>query len=158
MKRTIPTATRRQVLAGLSAAALPLGRSRAAEKLVRIGSYGGSWRDALDTFVGPKLAAKGWRAEYVLGSPANNLARLIAAHGRAAPFDGMEGAPDLVQGMVAAGLLQKIDYSKIPNAAILPGFARSDYYVVDCGIQDGVVYNADKFKENGITPPQHYSD
>ena len=158
MKRTIPSPTRRQVLTGLSTAALPLGRSRAAEQVVRVASYGGSWRDALVSFVDPKLTAKGWRADYVLGSPASNLARLISARGRAAPFDGMEGAPDLVQGMVTAGLLQKIDYSKIPNAAILPAFARSDYYVVDCAIQDGVVYNADKFKENDIAPPQHYSD
>jgi putative spermidine/putrescine transport system substrate-binding protein len=158
MKRINPSATRRQVLAGLSAAALPVGRSQAAEQVVRIASYGGSWRDALVKFVDPELAAKGWRIEYVLGSPASNLARLIAAHGRAGPFDGMEGAPDLVQGMVAAGLLQKIDYSKIPNAAALPGFARSDHYVVDCALEDGVVYNADKFRENGITPPQHYSD
>jgi putative spermidine/putrescine transport system substrate-binding protein len=160
MKSNGPSITRRHALAGLAAGAAGLVpcSSRADGQTLRVATYGGSWRDGLEKFIGAPLAAKGWHTEYVLGSPASNLARLIAARGRTAPFDGMEGAPDLVQGMAEAGLLQKIDYSQIPNSKTLPDFARSEYYIVDCALQDGIVYNAEKFKENGIEPPKHYSD
>ena len=63
-------------------------------KTLRVGTWGGSWRDSLEKTVGAKVEARGAKVEYVLDSPTGNAAKLIAARGRAAPFDSMDAAPN----------------------------------------------------------------
>ncbi|MDR5815091.1 MULTISPECIES: extracellular solute-binding protein [unclassified Caballeronia] len=150
-------------LAGAASSLLPAftPSARAAEQLdgaFKVGTYGGSWRDNLDKFVGQPVAARGANVGYVIDSPTGNLAKLIAARGRARPFDAMEGAPELVNRMVSAGLIEKIDAANVPNMKPLPAIAVKPYAVTTFALLDVVVYNADKFKEAGIAPPTHYSD
>lgn len=125
---------------------------------LKVGTYGGSWRDNLDKYVGKSLDAQGASVSYIIDSPTGNLAKLVAARGRSKPFDAMEGAPELVGEMVSAGLLEKINAANVPNMASLPPIAVHDYAVTTFALLDVVVYNADKFKEAGIAPPKNYSD
>jgi putative spermidine/putrescine transport system substrate-binding protein len=125
---------------------------------LRVATWGGSWRDALQALIGKRLEARGVKVEYVIGNPAENLARLVAARGREVPFDVMEGSPELVPSMVREGFLQKVNLANIPNAKGLPAFAVSDYSLMTSATQDGIAYNEKKFKELGIPKPERYSD
>lgn len=125
---------------------------------LRVATWGGSWRDTLHALIGKRLEAQGVKVEYVVGNPAENLAKLIAARGREAPFDLMEGAPDLAPAMIKEGLLQKINYANVPNAKGLPAFAVTDYSTMTSLAQDGIAYNEKKFAELGLAKPERYSD
>jgi putative spermidine/putrescine transport system substrate-binding protein len=159
---------RRQVLKGMVIAAsapalsaMPVGNARAGDfddKTLRVGTWGGSWRDSLEKAVGAKVEARGAKIEYLLDSPTGNAAKLIAARGRAAPLDNMEGAPELVPSLVEAKLIQKLDFAALPNAAALLPLARADYSVITLATWDGVVYNSAKFQELGLPAPKRYRD
>lgn len=127
-------------------------------KTFRFGTYGGAWRDGLEKWVSSKLRARGGNVEYVLDSPTGNVAKLVAARGRATPFDAMEASNDVIPGMIRAGFLQKISYDRVPNSQNLLPLTRSEYSVMTFALLDGIVYNTEKFKENGIEPPKRYSD
>ncbi|HMK68257.1 MAG TPA: extracellular solute-binding protein, partial [Stellaceae bacterium] len=156
---------RRTVLGALGAAAtmsmLGAAPARAGEfdgTTLRVGTWGGSWRDSLEKTVGTKVEARGAKIEYVLDSPTGNAAKLIAARGRAAPLDNMEGAPDLAPSLIEAKLIEKLDLSQLPNAKSLLPFARGDYAVITLATLDGVVYNTAKFQEIGLPAPKGYRD
>lgn len=125
---------------------------------LRVGTWGGSWKDAVHQHVGAKLEAQGVKIEYIVGNPEDHIAKLVAARGREAPFDVFEGGGMYVDDLVKEGLLEKLDLAKIPNGKALPEFARSDYSLTTLWAQEGIVYNPDKFKELGIAPPKKYSD
>lgn len=125
---------------------------------LRVGTWGGSWKDALHEHVGSKLEAKGVKIEYIVGNPEDHIAKLVAARGREAPFDVFESGGMYINQLVKEGLVEKLDFSKMPNARALPASARTDYSVTTLWGQEGIVYNADKFKEMGIAPPTKYSD
>lgn len=125
---------------------------------LRVATWGGSWRDTLQALIGKRLEAQGVKVEYIVGNPAENLAKLVAARGREVPFDLMEGAPDLAPAMIKEGLLQKINLANIPNANALPAFAISDYSIMTSLAEDGIAYNEKKFTELGIPKPVRYSD
>ena len=48
---------------------------------LRVATFGGPWRDDLAKFVAPKIEAMGAKVEFVIGSPQDNLAKIIAARG-----------------------------------------------------------------------------
>jgi putative spermidine/putrescine transport system substrate-binding protein len=105
------------------------------------------------------MALKDVSIEYTLGNPDDNLAKLIAAHrGGQIPFDVMECNPDQTPLLTKSGLFDVIDYSNVPNAKALPGWAREK--VVSCTVstEDGIVYNEEKFKSAGIPAPKSYLD
>src|ERR1700677_1829499 len=52
---------------------------------VRLATFGGNWRDIVEAHVGKAFEAEGGKIEYVLGQPAQNMAKLIAARGQPAP-------------------------------------------------------------------------
>jgi putative spermidine/putrescine transport system substrate-binding protein len=163
--RNLQVPSRRTVLKGaaaaIGAAAVPDLSARAADfdgKTLKVGTWGGSWRDSLEKTVGARVEARGAKVEYVLDSPTGNAAKLIAARGRAAPFDSMEAAPELVSSLAEAKLIEKLDVSAIPNARQLLPFARAEYYVITLATLDGVVFNTAKFEEAGVSPPKHYRD
>src|SRR5262245_54391021 len=54
---------------------------------VRLATFGGKWRDIVESHVTKEFEKEGGKIEYVLGQPANNMAKLIAARGQEAPFD-----------------------------------------------------------------------
>lgn len=156
------TLTRRTLVAtGLAAPAILSfggGPSLAQDtKSLRVATWGGSWRDSIDKNVVDKV--RDLKVEYALGNPDDNLAKLIAARRQnQTPFDVMEGFPQLTGPMAKAGLLQKMDYAAMPHARALPKWATQDYQIIGLSTQDGIIYNADKFKEAGIAPPVRYGD
>jgi putative spermidine/putrescine transport system substrate-binding protein len=155
---------RRRVLQGLSAAvaamALPsLARGQDLQGTVlRLGTWGGSWRDALDKMIGASLRTRGLTIEYVLGNASNNLAKLVAARGRALPLDSMELVPDVFPLLMQGKFVEKMNVERIPNAKAVPAFAKSEYAVGTTAHQGGVVYNTKRFEEAGVPPPQRLSD
>lgn len=149
--------------APLVASGIATGFSRSAVadlgKELRIATWGGSWKDSIDANVGKGIAGQGVKVEYILGNPPDNLARLIAAQRQGQiPFDVMEGFPHITREMADAGLIQALDYDKMPNAKAAPSWARSQHEVVSLFTQDGVIYNTQKFAEAGISPPKTYAD
>lgn len=151
---------RRTVVGGVVAAwAAPSASAGELDgKTLRLGTWGGSWRDSLDQVIGKQLAGRGATIDYVLGSPAANLAKLVAARGREAPMDSMEGAPDLAPSMISARLITKLDYEKLPNAKGLLSLARGDFHVITVATLDGIVFNTARFAEAGIPAPKQYKD
>lgn len=157
--------TRRRFLSGAAgislAGLLPASRGALAQGslgTIKVATWGGSWRDSLDKQVGEPLRKAGGLVEYVVDTPQGNLAKLVAARGRAVPFDTMESGLELVQLMAADRFVQDLDYEKIPNAKLLPNFARAPNYVMTLGSMDGIVYNHERFKELGLEAPKTYSD
>jgi len=155
---------RRRVLhgltAGLAAAALPRFASAndLQGKSLRVGTWGGSWRDALDKMIGVPLRARGLSIEYVLGNASNNFAKLAAARGRTLPLDSMELVPDILPLLMQGKFVDRMNLDRVPNAKSVPTLAKSDYVVGTTAHQAGVVYNAERFKEAGVPPPQRISD
>lgn len=155
--------TRLGLAAPFLAAGISAGMGRVlADELgseLRVGTWGGSWRDSIDENIGSSLTDRGVSIEYILGNPEDNLARLIAAQRQGAiPFDVMEGFPHITGPMAEAGLIQPLNYDRMPQAQAAPEWARSDHEVISVVTQDGVVYNTERFQEAGIEPPTTYRD
>lgn len=126
---------------------------------LRVATYGGPWGDGMKTLIGPEFAKLGGTLEIVTGAPRNHLAKLIVARGKEPPFDLCEVDEPAAPQFMRANVLQKFDASKLPNAGgLISPILHDGYLVPDWVFQDGVVYNADKFKELGIPVPKRYSD
>lgn len=126
---------------------------------VKLAIFGGKWRDAVDKHVTKPFEAEGGKIEYVLGQPAQNMAKLIAARGQAAPFDLYETMDNFLPGLAEGGYVGPLDLNKIPNAADLVSRSYADANKVMIWMtQEGIVYNTEKFKELGIPKPTRYSD
>jgi putative spermidine/putrescine transport system substrate-binding protein len=125
---------------------------------LRVATWGGGNRDFVRDKVGVELEKRGAKVEYVAGSPAENLAKLIAARGRPAPFDVVEMIDSVVPDFVEGGFLQKIDLANVPNTKTLKAFQYDDLKVANWVTEEGVVYHVEKFKELGVPAPVKYSD
>lgn len=127
--------------------------------VIRIATWGGSWRDSLEKNVAGPLADKGIKLEYVLGNPEDNIAKLIAARRQGqAPFDVLEFTPAQKIQLVNGGIFEKLDYDRLPNAKTIPDWAREPSLVSVQYTGDGIVYNIDHLKEAGVVPPTLYTD
>jgi len=158
--------TRRAALAGLAATiglGLGLGSAAAQEPrfdgvTLRVATFGGNWRDFVRDYVGAEIEKRGGKVEWVLGSPADSLAKLIAARGRAAPFDILEVTEPIQPDLLEGKFLAPINLANIPNLQHL----RKDQYdqnlVASWTTQEGIVYNVEKFKELGLPAPTRFSD
>jgi len=125
---------------------------------LRLGTFGGKWRDIVDAHVTKAFEAEGGKIEYVLGQPANNLAKLIAARGQEAPFDVLEVMDNLMPSLTAGGYLAPIDLSKVPNVKDVDPSMYDANKVMIWITQEGIVYNKKIFAEQGIPEPKSYSD
>ncbi len=125
---------------------------------LRVATFGGPWRDDLAKFVAPKLEALGGKVEFVIGSPQDNLAKIIAARGRDVPFDVVEILDAQIDQVVEGGLLLPIDYSAVPNAAQIEPWQRAAYAVGNWTTQEVICYDKGKFAELGIPVPTTYKD
>ncbi len=125
---------------------------------LRVATFGGPWRDDLAKFVAPKIEALGGKVEFVIGSPQDNLAKIIAARGREVPFDVVEILDAQVDQVVDAGLLLPLDYSAIPNAAQIEPWQRTPNAIGNWTTQEVICYDKGKFAELGIPVPTTYKD
>lgn len=125
---------------------------------LRVGAFGGSWRDALHDLIGKELERRGAKVEYVVGNPRDNLAKLIAARGRDVPFDVMDiddqAKPQILQGQ----FLEELNFANLPNARDLEPNQRDRFSIVASLIEEGIIYNTKKFAELGIPRPERFKD
>lgn len=126
---------------------------------VRLATFGGRWRDIVDKYVVKPFEAEGGKVEYVLGQPAQNMAKLIAARGQPAPFDLYETMDNFMPALIEGKFIEPLDLKRIPNAAdmVAAGYADSSKVMVWI-TQEGIVWNTEKFKELGIPAPRRYAD
>ncbi len=159
------TIARRRLLAGLAvsgaalaAPALRAQTPRFAGVTLRVATFGGGWDRAVHKYAGIKLEELGAKVEYVTAPPRDNLAKLIAAKGRPAPFDVVEMADLTWVDTYDAGFLQKIDLANIPNRRDLLPSQSDEWKVASWATQEGIVFNADRFAAAGIPRPERYKD
>lgn len=125
---------------------------------LRIGTWGGPWRDSQENIIAPQFRALGGEIEFVTGSPQANMARLIAARGTTPPIDMIEILDANLPVMLEADLLMPIDLSAIPNLSYLADFQYDEMKVASWSTQEGICYNIDTYAELGIDPPTRYQD
>jgi putative spermidine/putrescine transport system substrate-binding protein len=126
---------------------------------LRVATYGGPWGDGMKALLGPEFEKLGGKLEIQTGASSGHLAKLIVTRGKEPPFDLCEVDEPATPQFIRAEVLQKYDVSKLPNAVgLISPISQGGYLVPDWVFQDGVVYNADKFKELGIPAPTRYSD
>ncbi len=123
-----------------------------------IATWGGTWKSNIEEVIVPKFEAMGGKVEFVTGSPQANLAKLIAARGRA-PFDVMEVLDAQEKDFFTTGdFIQNVDLSKIPNAEGLDDWQRNESRVASWNTQETICYDKGKFAELGLEPPTTYTD
>lgn len=125
---------------------------------VRVATFGGRWRDVVAANVGKAFEKEGGKIEYVIGQPANNMAKLIAARGQEPPFDILETMDNLLPQLAAGKFIEPLDLQRIPNTAQLDKSMFDSDKVMIWITQEGMIYNRAKFKEAGLEPPKRYSD
>lgn len=158
-RRTLMKASAATTLAMLLPHRLAHAETTASKGTLRIATFGGSWRDALDKFIVPPVREQGAAIEYVIGNPEGNLAKLIAAKRQnQLPFDVMDSSPLFYQEAVDAGFVKAIDYESLSNGNEIPEWARDKYQITVLWSPEGIVYNEAKLKEAGVEPPKSYSD
>jgi putative spermidine/putrescine transport system substrate-binding protein len=125
---------------------------------VRFGTFGGKWRDIVAEHVVKAFEQEGGKVEFILGQPSTNLAKLIAARGREAPFDMLETMDNNLPQLTEGKFLESLDLAKIPNISHL---AKADYDADKVKVwitQEGIVYNKKALADNGIAVPARYQD
>lgn len=125
---------------------------------LRVGVFGGGWRDAVQTNVGARLEALGAKIEYVPGNPSDNFAKIVAARGAEVPIDVMEIGPAERIAMSRNGFLEELPADLVPNVAktsveIAEGTA-IPYHMV----QNSFVYRADRFAAENLPIPASLTD
>ncbi|MEO7242424.1 MAG: extracellular solute-binding protein [Variovorax sp.] len=124
---------------------------------LRIGTWGSATRDSLRDDVAAEIEKRGGKVEFVIGSPQDNLAKLIAARGQV-PFDLYEFLGTMRPEIEGRGLLTKLNMQNIPNAKVVSASQPNDMMVPTWVTEEMLIYNPDRFKENGIPAPTSLAD
>ena len=125
---------------------------------LRVGTYGGAWGDAVKSNVGAKLEAMGAKVEYVIGNPAENFSKIVAARGRAVPIDVMEIGPAERLAMSRNGFLEEIPAAKITNLPKLSVQIVDKTAIAHQMVQNGILIRTDKFKAENLPVPKRFED
>ena len=125
---------------------------------VRLGTFGGKWRDIVAAHVVKAFEAEGGKIEFVLGQPSTNLAKLIASRGREPPFDILETMDNNLPALTEGGFLEPLNLSKISNLRHVDKENYDNNKVMIWITQEGIVYNKKAFADNGIPVPKRYED
>jgi putative spermidine/putrescine transport system substrate-binding protein len=125
---------------------------------LKVGTWGGVWRDLQVQIIAPKMQEMGSKVDYVTGSPQDNLAKLIAARGREPPFDVLDTFDASLPSVIQAGLFQPIDLKAIPNTQFLESWQFSDRKIASWMTEEAICYNKQKYSELGLSPPTTYRD
>ena len=125
---------------------------------VRFGTFGGKWRDIVAEHVVKAFEAEGGKVEFILGQPSTNLAKLIAARGREAPFDMLETMDNNLPALTEGKFLDPLNLGKIPNVRHIAKADYDDSKVKVWVTQEGIVYNRKALSDNGIPVPTKYED
>jgi putative spermidine/putrescine transport system substrate-binding protein len=126
---------------------------------LRVGTWGGSWREARHELIGKKLEELGAKVEYVIGTPRDNFAKLLTARRQGdLPIDVMEISPELTLTLEKQNFLEPLNYQAIPNAAGTDSMYRTPTAVAAQSIQIGIAYNKKKYEELGLPAPTSFAD
>ncbi len=149
------------IVAALLGLAIAIGPAAAEERFdgvtLRIATFGGPWREAMDKELSPRFAKLGGKLEFVTGSPQANFAKLVAGRGRAA-FDVIEILDAQLPDYAQSNYLAAVDLAKIPNKQYLDSYQFNDKMIAIWSTEEGLCYNIDKFKALGLAPPTTYKD
>ena len=147
------------VTTAFSLAALAQGGGEMTFKGVtlRVATWGGATRDGLRDYVASELERRGAKVEFVIGSPQDNLAKLIAAHGQV-PFDVFEFLGTMRPEIEGRDLLAKLNTAHLPNAKGLRFEPPSERMVPTWITEEMIMYNKERFRESGIAPPKSLAD
>ena len=145
------------LLIGLQAGALAQDKPFAGVTLT-IGTFGGAWKDLLHRNIGAELEKQGAKVQWVLGNPRDILAKLVAARGGTPPIDVIEIDDSTWKDLQARGFVQKLDHSKMPNLSDVDPSNYDDHKAAHWITEEGVIYNYEKFREQGIPEPTTLSD
>src|SRR5260221_8440720 len=130
-----------------------------AGETLRVGTFGGTWADAIREAVGPQFEKVGAKLEFVTGNPQDNLAKVIAAKRRGEPpMDTFEILGGTVPQIMALDLLQHIDYGTVSNAKVLPPDQRQPKLAAIWTTQEMIVYSPKQFRELGLAAPTSLAD
>jgi len=124
---------------------------------LKIGTWGSATRDSLRDFVAAEIVKRGGTVEFVIGSPQDNLAKLIAARGQV-PFDLYEFLGTMRPEIEGRGLLAPLDMKNIPNARAVASMQPNNLMVPTWITQEMIIYNPERFKEAGIPAPRSLAD
>lgn len=125
---------------------------------LRVGVFGGGWRDRIQENVGVKLEAQGMKIEYVPGNPSDNFAKIVAARGVNVPIDVMEIGPAERIAMTKNGFLETLPTELIPNISKTSVRVAQGMAVPYHMVQNGFVYRADRFESQKLPIPTSLSD
>jgi putative spermidine/putrescine transport system substrate-binding protein len=125
---------------------------------IRIGTWGGIWRDFQAKIIAPKMLEMGATVDYVTGSPQDNLAKLVAARGREPPFDVLDTFDASLPSVMQGKMFQRIDVKAIPNFEFLESWQHDEFKVASWITEEAICYNRQKFDELGIPSPTTYRD
>lgn len=125
---------------------------------LRIGTWGGPWKESQEELIASKFAELGGTIEFVTGSPQANMSKLFAARGQEAPIDMIEMLDATLPIMVANDLLEPIDLSKVPNTSSLLDFQYDETKIASWTTQEGICYDKGAYAEAGLEPPKTYAD
>ena len=125
---------------------------------LRIGTFGGSWKDRLCSVFCPKFEAEGGKVEWVAGNPRILFSKMVAARGQEPPVDVIEIVDSTYQETLKAGFIQKYDPKNVPNTKNLGSSMYNEYIVANWVTEEGFLIDLEKFKELGIPRPTRWKD
>lgn len=125
---------------------------------LRVGTYGGTWQEAMHTHIGKKLESLGAKVEYVIGSPAENFSKIVSARGRAVPIDVIEMGPAERIAMTRNDFLEDLPVAKIPNLAKVSVQVAERKAIAHQMVQNGILYRTDKFSAEKLPVPKTFED
>jgi spermidine/putrescine-binding protein len=147
------------IIASLSVLSTPAtSQERFDGQTLRVATFGAIWKDTVDELVASKIRELGAKVEFVAGEPKDSLSKLILSRGRAPDFDLVEVDTGTFNPIVEGGFLEEFDTSAVPNVSELTVPVVTGRLVPIYFSQEGIIYNAKKFKEAGLAPPERYSD
>jgi putative spermidine/putrescine transport system substrate-binding protein len=154
--------SRRLVLAGAAALAAPAilrpygGAWAQDNKRIVVGTWGGDYAALLHKNIEvPFLEPKGWEVVQDMASDAPRRAKMVAEKRLPRGTSDVQGLSDLnVAEMVAAGVLEKLDYSKLSRGANVLPVLKAEYAVPHIYSGLVVVYNPKMLK----APPTSLND
>lgn len=121
---------------------------------LRIGTWGGTNRDALKEHAAIELEKRGARVEFVIGSPQDNFAKIVAARGRDVPMDAFEILGSLLPEVAGRNLLAPLNHANIPNEQYIDKSQIAPTVVATWTTQEMIFYNTEKFQELNLQPPK----
>jgi putative spermidine/putrescine transport system substrate-binding protein len=138
-----------------------LGAAHADTKVLRVSSMGGINEDVVKKYAASRFEADtGIKIEWVQGDAPSALQKLLGSKGRT-PYIDVVSLDDKTQVQaIEEGLVKKIDPKIVTNAQYLykQAIQPQGYGPATLFWGWGLIYNVQKFKENGIPEPKTWAD